>query len=56
MEKLYNCEFIADRYDVEVRTVWDWIRNQKLPALKIGKQYRVKEADLLKFEEERKVK
>ena len=54
MQKLYSCEYIAERYDVEVRTVWEWIRKKKLPASKIGKQYRVAEDDLKKFEFERK--
>ena len=54
MAKLYNCEEIAERYDVQVITVWDWIRKKKLPALKIGKSYRVTEEDLKKFEDERR--
>lgn len=51
MDKLYNCEEIANRYGVKINTVWDWIRNKKLTALKIGKYYKVREEDLKKFEE-----
>lgn len=54
MEKLYSCEEIAERYDVQVLTVWDWIRKKKLPAIKIGKSYRVQESDLKNFEIERR--
>ena len=54
MAKLYTCEEVAERYKVEVITVWDWIRKKKLPAIKIGKSYRVSEDDLTKFEEESK--
>lgn len=54
MEKLYTCEEIAERYGVQVITVWDWIRKKKLPAIKVGKSYKVQENDLKRFEEERK--
>ncbi len=51
MSKLFTCEEIAARYDVKIITVWDWIRKKKLPAIKIGKQYRVSEDDIKEFEE-----
>lgn len=51
MAKLYNCEEVAERYNVQVITVWDWIRKKKLPAMKIGKCYRISEEDLKKFED-----
>lgn len=54
MQNLYDCEFVSERYNVEIRTVWGWIREKKLPAIKIGKQYRIREEDLKRFEEERK--
>ena len=50
MENLYSCEQAADRYGVKVETVWAWIREKKLPAVKIGKSYRVRESDLAAFE------
>lgn len=53
MEKIYSCEEIAERYGVKISTVWDWIRNKKLTAMKIGKSYKVREEDLKKFEESR---
>jgi excisionase family DNA binding protein len=50
MSKLYSCEEIAERYSVQVITVWDWIRKKKLPALKIGREYRVSDEDINAFE------
>lgn len=50
MSKLYSCEEIAERYSVQIITVWDWIRKKKLPALKIGREYRVSDDDLKVFE------
>lgn len=50
---MYTCEEIAERYGVQVITVWDWIRKKKLPAIKIGKSYRIREDDVKTFEESR---
>ena len=51
MAELYTCQQVAARYKVEVLTVWDWIRKKKLPAIKIGRDYRISETDLKAFEE-----
>lgn len=53
MSKMYTCEEIAERYGVKVITVWDWIRKKKLPALKLGKEYRVRDEDIKIFEDSR---
>lgn len=50
MEKFYSCEEIAERYAVKVTTVWEWIRRGELPAVKVGKQYRIRADDLDAFE------
>lgn len=50
MPKLYSCDEVAERYSVQVITVWDWIRKKKLPALKIGREYRISDNDLKSFE------
>ena len=50
MEKFYSCEQVAERYGVKVATVWAWIREKKLSAVKIGGGYRVRESDLAAFE------
>ncbi len=51
MEKFYSCEQVAERYGVKVATVWEWIKAKKLPAVKVGKLYRIKECDLVSFEQ-----
>jgi excisionase family DNA binding protein len=56
MEKYLTCEQVAERYGVKVITVWAWIREKKLPAIRIGKGYRVKPEDLEAFEEARRTK
>lgn len=54
MGKLYTCGEIAARYGVKTITVWDWIRRKKLAAIKIGKEYRIDESDLMEFERSRR--
>lgn len=56
MEKYLSCEQVAEKYGVKLITVWAWIREKKLPAIKIGKMYRIKPSDLEAFEEARKTK
>jgi excisionase family DNA binding protein len=48
--KLYTCDEIAVRYGVKTITVWDWIRKRRLPAMKIGKSYRISDDDIASFE------
>lgn len=54
MEKFYSCNQIADRYGVKVCTVWAWVRDGKLPAVKLGGVYRIKESDLAAYEQKNK--
>lgn len=54
MEKIYTCEEVAERYGVSLYTVWKWIRNKKLGGFKVGRLYRIKQSDLVKFEEANK--
>lgn len=56
MEKYLTCEQIAEKYGVKLITVWAWIREKKLPAVKIGKMYRIRPEDLKKFENDRMTK
>ena len=48
---MYTCEEVAEIYGVKIFTVWDWIKRKKMQALKIGREYRIREEDLKKFEE-----
>lgn len=52
MERFYTCKQIADRYGVNTTTVWDWIRKNKLRAVRIGRLYRVCGEDLMLFEKQ----
>lgn len=54
MPKMYTCEEIAERYGVKTTTIWDWIRKKKLPAIKLGKEYRISEDDIRAFEDSRR--
>lgn len=56
MEKYLSCEEVADRYGVKVITVWAWIREKKLKAIKSGKMYHIRPQDLAEFEETRQTK
>ena len=49
-EKIFTCEEIAERYQVQKTTVWTWIRTGQLRAMKLGKIYRIRESDLETFE------
>lgn len=54
LPKMYTCEEVAKRYGVQIITIWDWIRKKKLPAIKIGKEYRISEDDIKTFEDSRR--
>ena len=51
---MYTCDEVAERYKVRVITVWDWIRQRKLNAIKLGREYRISEDDLIQFENSEK--
>lgn len=51
MEKVYTCNEIAERYGVKISTVYKWIRDGAMEAINIGKSYRVKESEVIAFEE-----
>ena len=54
MSIMYTCDEVAERYKVKVVTVWDWIRQKKLNAIKLGREYRIPEDALIAFEDARK--
>lgn len=51
---MFTCEEVAERYKVKVITVWEWIRQKKLSAIKLGREYRISEEDLKVFEKSRR--
>ncbi|AYF76105.1 DNA-binding protein [Nocardia yunnanensis] len=48
-DRLYSVDEVADRLGLRVRTVRGYVRDGKLPATRIGKQYRINQADLEAF-------
>ena len=54
MSQMFTCEEVAERYKVKVITVWEWIRQKKLSAIKLGREYRITEEDLKAFENSRR--
>ena len=48
-EPLYSAEEVARRLGLHVRTVRGYVREGRLHAVRIGKQYRIRHADLEKF-------
>lgn len=52
--KFYNTEQLADMLGVSMQTIYNYIKSKKLTAVKIGKEYRVAEADFMEFINSRK--
>jgi len=53
--KLYTIEEVAQILRVTQRTIYNYIKDEGLPAIKIGKHWRVKHSDLEKFLSERMI-
>ncbi len=48
---MYNtCEEVAKTFRVTLRTVYNWIYSGRLPAIKIGRDYRITDDDIRQFE------
>jgi excisionase family DNA binding protein len=46
---MYSPDEVADLLGLHVRTIRHYVRDGRLPAVRIGKQYRISEADLRAF-------
>ena len=53
-QRFITVEHIARDLDISPDLVRLWIKQKKLPAVKIGKEYRIKREDYEKFLEERR--
>lgn len=49
-EKWYSANEIASKYDVTIQTVYTWIKQKRLAALKIGRDFRISESNIKDFE------
>ena len=52
--KYFTCEEVAEITGFKIATVWQWVREKKLPAIKFGKVYRIAEDDLKTYIESRR--
>lgn len=48
-----SVEDIANELKVTIDTVRAWIRKKQLPAYRVGRDYRIRQADYRKFLEDR---
>lgn len=48
-ERFYSVEQVAERLGLHVRTIRNYVRDGRLNAVRIGKQYRISHADLEDF-------
>lgn len=45
----YTPQQVAEKLQLTVRTIWSYIRSGKLPASKLGRDYRISEEQLDRF-------
>jgi len=48
-ESIYTINEVAEKFHYQRSTVWRWIKNGKIEAVKVGGQWRITEAALVKF-------
>ena len=48
-ERLFTVRELAEYLSLNEETIRRWIKSEKLPALKIGRELRVKESEVEKF-------
>lgn len=53
-EKFYSVSEMAERLGMSQKGIRDLIHKHNLPASRLGKAYRIKESDFLKFFEEKR--
>ncbi|NLZ54532.1 MAG: helix-turn-helix domain-containing protein [Thermoanaerobacteraceae bacterium] len=49
MEELYTPQEVADKFRVTLRTVYQWIKDGKLKAIKVGTLWRISKDSLEEF-------
>lgn len=49
MENFYTPQEVADKLKLNIRTVYKWIRENKLNAIKAGDLWRIPESELQRF-------
>ncbi len=49
MEPIYTVEQVAEYLKLTTRTIYTYIHSGKLKAVKVGREYRIKQRDLDEF-------
>jgi excisionase family DNA binding protein len=52
MDNYYTPQQVAEKLQINIRTVYKWIREGKLKAIKIGDLWRISETELKRFVED----
>lgn len=47
-DKIYGVDELAKFFGVTKKTIWEWCKKGRLPAFKIGKEWKVRVIDLNK--------
>ncbi len=50
-DEFYTLQEVAEMLKISYMTVFRWVKNGKLDASRVGKQYRIKKETLVKFTE-----
>jgi len=48
-DKIMNVEQLAKFFGVSNQTIWRWCKSGKLPAFKIGSQWKIRQSDINKI-------
>ena len=48
-DKILNVEELASFFGVSAQTIWRWCKTGKIPAFKIGAQWKIRQSDLNKI-------
>ena len=48
-DKIMNVEELAKFFGVSNQTIWRWCKSGKLPAFKIGSQWKIRQSDINKI-------
>lgn len=52
MDNYYTPQEIAEKFKVKINTVYKWIREGKLKAIKVGDLWRISESEIKHFIED----
>ena len=55
-EQLYTAQEVAEYLKVDVRTVYRWLREGKMNAIRFQREYRITESDLRDFLDRRRTR